>query len=309
MAKYRILSLDGGGIRGLLTTVLLERLVGEAPGWLEKTDLIAGTSTGGIIAIGLAFGLSTSSLRQMYYEKGPLIFHDTLLDDLLDLGGWVGAEYSNTNLRKLVTDILGDTRLEDLETKVLIPTFDLDNQKPNPQNRSWAPKFFHNFSGPDSDGDRKAADVALYTTAAPTFFPSVDGYIDGGVAANNPSMAALAQTQDTRAYIENRPTLDEIVLLSIGTGITHHRIEERMLDWGKWQWVRPLIDIMVDGVMGIADFQCRQMLRNRYHRIAPFLPPEQSIDLDEWQKRDILVEIGQHFDLQKTTQWIDKHWR
>ncbi|RMF65346.1 MAG: hypothetical protein D6746_00605, partial [Bacteroidetes bacterium] len=177
MAIYRILSLDGGGIRGLLSAVVLEQLDAACPGWRDRIDLIAGTSTGGILALGLAFGLTPTDLRVLYYDKGGDIFHDTLLDDLHDLGRAIGAEYDNRYLRRELERIFGDTPLGKLRKKVLIPAFDLDNEDPDPEKRTWKPKFFHNFGGRDSDADVRVVDVALYTSAAPTYFPSVDGYI------------------------------------------------------------------------------------------------------------------------------------
>ena len=96
--------------------------------------------------------------------------------------------------------------------------------------------------------------VVHYPSAAPTFFPAVDGYIDGGVFANNPSMAALSQTQDHRA-LKTPPRHDRIALLSIGTGTSLMRIERKNLDWGQAQWIKPLLNIMMDGVMGVADYQ------------------------------------------------------
>ena len=79
MSSYRILSLDGGGIRGLLTTILLQRIGEklESDSWLQKTDLLAGTSTGGLIALGLAKGLSLPELRSLYEDKGDQIFDDS----------------------------------------------------------------------------------------------------------------------------------------------------------------------------------------------------------------------------------------
>ena len=77
----RILSFDGGGIRGLLSLVVLERLDAEVPGWLDSVDLLAGTSTGGTIALGLAHGVPVPTLRALYEDKGPKIFDDSWLDD------------------------------------------------------------------------------------------------------------------------------------------------------------------------------------------------------------------------------------
>ena len=252
MAKFRILSIDGGGVRGLLVAVLLQQLDERAPGWRDRADLLAGTSTGGIIALALAKGLTPTDLRILYYEKSPRIFGDSFLDDIRDLGRVVGAEFSNRDLRQEVEAVFGATRLQDLGKRVLISAFDLDNEDPDPNKRSWKPKFFHNFPGSDTDGPLRAADVALYTSAAPTYFPSVDGFVDGGVAANNPSMAALAQSQDERARIPQRPSLADISLLSIGTGRSLSRITGKRHDWGYAQWAKPLLRLMFDAVSGIA---------------------------------------------------------
>ncbi|MCH5374468.1 MAG: patatin-like phospholipase family protein, partial [Planctomycetes bacterium] len=196
---------------------------------------------------------------------------DAWLDNLLDLGQVAGADYDNKNLRSEVKKIWDKTLLKDLKKKVLIASFDLDNEDPDPEKRAWKPKFFHNFPGNDSDGDLEVYLIALYSSAAPTYFPSVDGYVDGGVVANNPSMAALAQVLDSRAKIKERPGLDDIVLLSVGTGQLPYFIKGTRLDWGFAQWAKPIISLMMDGSMGVADYQCQQLLGKHYHRISPAL--------------------------------------
>lgn len=314
MARYRILSLDGGGIRGLLSIVMLQELEKEVPGWLNEVDLIAGTSTGGIIAIGLAYGLTLTELRHLYYEKGPIIFEDSPWDDLRDLFGLRGAQYGTENLRGEVERILQETRLGELKKKVLISAFDMHD----PEDGTWKPKFFHNFEGPDSDGDELAYEVALYTSAAPTYFPWADRYIDGGVVANNPSMAALSQTRDERNAPGNfrdgrRPILEEVRLLSVGTGAIPHHVEGKNRDWGYLQWVKwgnqkPIIDIVLQGVAGVADYHCQQILGNeRYRRISPVLA--RPIGLDDWQARDELIRIAEdEVDLREVTVWLENAW-
>ena len=88
MTAYRVVSIDGGGIRGLVTTILLQRIVATPglEGFLDSTDLIAGTSTGGILALGIAHQLGLDRIREVYVNKGPKIFDDSWLDDLIDLG-------------------------------------------------------------------------------------------------------------------------------------------------------------------------------------------------------------------------------
>ena len=304
MVSYRILSIDGGGVRGLLVSVLLEQLDERVPGWRNKIDLLAGTSTGGIIALGLAKGLEPSDLRDLYYTESPEIF-DSQWYELRERWPVIRAKYSNSDLREQLSEILGDTLLKNLKKKVLITSFDLDDE----DSGHWKPKFFHNFSGIDTDGSRRAVDVALYTSAAPTYFPTADRYIDGGVVANNPSMAALAQTQDNRATIENRPGLKDIALLSIGTGSMPRSIGGTDHDWGFTMWAPNLLRVMFDGLSGVPHYQCSQILGERYHRLDHELTAD--IELDDWTARDELVRIGEiemEEAVDETAEWISNTW-
>jgi len=194
MSSYRVLSLDGGGIRGLITAILLERMEEAHPRFLSYVDLFAGTSTGGLLALGLASGMAPKEIRSLYEEMGKQVFSNSFLDDVLDLGSLIGAEYGIGPLKRALEHRFGDMRLGDLPKKVLVSSFDLDNC-PQDKNRlrTWKAKFFHNYPGLDSDGDQKVVDVALRTSNAPTYFPIYQGYVDGGVVANNPSVCAMAQ--------------------------------------------------------------------------------------------------------------------
>jgi patatin-like phospholipase/acyl hydrolase len=106
-AAYRILGVDGGGIRGLYAAVLLDRLTREVPTLVDGVDLVAGTSTGGIIALGLALGLAPADLVALYRDRAKEIFDDSWLDDLKDLGGLTGADYDNDKLKTLLEDVFG----------------------------------------------------------------------------------------------------------------------------------------------------------------------------------------------------------
>jgi patatin-like phospholipase/acyl hydrolase len=309
MATYRILSIDGGGIRGIVTTVLMQRLE-QTPGlegFLDDVDLIAGTSTGGLLALGLGRGLDLAQIRDLYVDDGPKIFDDSWLDDLLDLGRLRGADYKIGPMRRVFKRVLGeDTTLGELRKRVLITAFDMDNEDADEFKRTWKPKLFHNFPGAGNDRHELAYKVGMYTAAAPTYFPSVDGYIDGGVYANNPAMCALAQSQDPR--YRPTPDLDEVVLLSLGTGTSLYFIRGKRLDWGYAQWIKPLISLMLDGISGIADYQCDQMLRERYHRLAPIFPPDVSIPMDGVKKIPYMVQFAEDLDLRPTVRWLKRHW-
>ena len=308
MATYRVLSIDGGGIRGLITTILLQRLVAEEglERLLDSVDLIAGTSTGGLLALGIAHGLDVQDIRDLYVEKGPQIFDDSWFDNLVDLGKLRGADYDSKPLRRALKELLGDTTLGKLKKRVLITSFDLDNEDPDPRKRSWKPKLFHNFPGEGNDRDQLAYKVGMYTSAAPTYFPSVDGFVDGGVYAGNPSMCALAQTQDGR--YEPTPDLDEIVLLSLGTGTSLEYITGRTHDWGYAQWAIPLVSLMLDATLGVPDYQCRQMLRDRYHRLAPVFPPGTTIPMDDVKKIPYMIDFAEAVPLDDTITWLKEFW-
>jgi patatin-like phospholipase/acyl hydrolase len=306
MAKYRVVSIDGGGIRGIITTVLLQRIV-ATPGlenFLDSIDLIAGTSTGGLLALGIAQQLDLSKIRDVYVEKGSKIFDDSWLDDLVDLGKLRGADYDIKPLRRELKRLFGDATLGQLRKRVLISAFDLDDE--DPVDRTWKPKLFHNFPGPNNDRASLAVDVGLYTSAAPTYFPSVDGYIDGGVYASNPAMCALAQTQDSR--YSPTPSLDDVLLLSLGTGTSLQYITGKSHDWGYAQWVKPLISLMLDGTAGIADYQCRQMLRESYHRLAPVFPVGVSVPMDDIDKIPYMVEFAEALPIDETINWLTQTW-
>jgi patatin-like phospholipase/acyl hydrolase len=308
MAKYHILSLDGGGLRGLITVILLQRLnaVPGLKGWIKSVDLVAGTSTGGLLALAIAKGLDLQTLRDLYQDKGAKIFDDSWFDDVVDLGSIIGAQYNNRNLARELTHIIGNTTLGDLPGRVLVTTFDLDNEDPDPQKRTWKPKLFHNIPGSDNDADTLAYKAALYTSAAPTYFPAVDGYVDGGVFANNPSMCALAQTQDSRN--SQCPPLSEVVLLSVGTGTPLTYIKGKNLDWGLAQWAKPLISVMMDGVNGIADYQCKRILGSHYHRLAPKFPPGVVIPLDAVKRVPDMIDFANNLPLDDTVAWMKTQW-
>lgn len=306
MPGYRVVSIDGGGIRGIVTTILLQRIVAE-PGFekvLDRTDFFAGTSTGGLLALALAHGIPLDTIRDTYVRRGPKIFDDSWLDDLVDLGKLRGADYSIKNLRKVTRDLFGDTTLGQLRRRVLVTAFDLDNG--DTTHRTWKPKLFHNFPGKDNDRAQLARDVALYTAAAPTYFPSVDGYIDGGVYASNPAMCALAQTRDRR-YAPT-PGLDEVRLLSLGTGTSLQYIRGQVKNWGYAQWLKPLVSLMLDGTAGIADYQCRQILGDRYSRLAPEFPQGVKIPMDGVKKIPWMIDFAKHVDLGPTLAWLEETW-
>ena len=309
MAYYRILSLDGGGIRGLLTAILLERLEMAHPGIVAQTDLIAGTSIGGILALSLAAGFSAAAVTRSLEASGTAVFSPTSTSDER-IPGETAALYANDALKAALTMLFGDRTLADLSKKVLIAAFDLDSQAQGGLGRfrTWKPKFFHNFPGPGSDGGEKVVDVALRTSAAPVYFPIYQGYVDGGVVAKNPAMCALAQAIDAGS---GGQSLADIVLLSIGTGQNAHFLAldaDDDGDWGMAQWSvdTRLLNVTWGNDVSLVDFQCGRFLGDRYHRLDPVL--SESIHLDDFAQLRRLVAVARQEDLAPTVQWLHRYF-
>ncbi len=302
-ATYHILAMDGGGVRGVLTATLLERLEAAHPGFLDHVELFAGTSTGGLLALGLAAGMTPTQAREMYENYSRVVFARSLWDKILRLGNLIGAKYSNAALKKALTDQFGELTLEDLPHRVVIAAFQLDNHASQSEQRSWKPKFFHNYPGPDSDGAQKVIDVAMATAAAPTYFPVYGDYIDGGVVAGNPSMCALAQALQPAT---GGQVISDLALLSVSTGHNPNYLSAPNADWGLIQWAPHLVDLMLEGDAGTADYQCRQILDGAYYRLNPLLP--KPVDMDGVDDIQLLRDVATQEDITAAIQWIEQYF-
>lgn len=310
---YRMLSFDGGGLRGLVTIGIMRR-IGSAlqdPLWYRKADLYAGTSTGGIIALGLAAGIPLSDVETLYREHGSRIFNRTSWWYASSLRRTLHCGYRNTALRSRLGRLFGEKRLEELEKAVVIPAFLLDdagtNGFPTHSQPHWKPKIFHNLAGGDQDHGL-CRDIALYTSSAPTYLPSAGSYIDGGVFANNPAMCAVAQMLDPRNadVLETR----NLTMLSMGSGLVPGRITGQNLTWGILRWAPKLLTVLFDGNEGVVDYQCRQILgRTHYQRIQLQLDKRTSLDNARAIPRmNTLVNQVSDDQVESWAAWIDRYW-
>jgi uncharacterized protein len=215
---FRILSLDGGGIRGIFPAAFLAKLQEQLEHPIgHYFDLIAGTSTGGIIAIALGLGLTAAEILHLYEERGPAIFdqqHGSLENwfrqQIRGLRHWFGTKYEAGELRAALISVLGTRSIGESRTRLLIPSWHPTLERVYIYKTAHHPRF-------ENDYKQLAIDAALATAAAPTFLPphrtndDVD-LIDGGVWANNPIGAAVIEAVGILKW-----PADQLKILSIGT--------------------------------------------------------------------------------------------
>ena len=182
LESRRILSIDGGGLRGVMSADLLARLEGMLEGKLrDNFDFMIGTSTGAIIAAAVALGRSAESIRDLYIEEAFGIFKKRPFGS-----GLFRPKYSPAGLLRALNAEFGELRMQDAPG-LMVPVYSLTNSKSDVL-KSWSPRA----------QDLRIVDVLMATTAAPTFFPAheIPGYgvcVDGGLVANNPSVLAIAE--------------------------------------------------------------------------------------------------------------------
>jgi predicted acylesterase/phospholipase RssA len=319
-------------VRGLLTALVLKELDRARPGLLQRVDLFAGTSTGGLIALALAGGLGIDRVISLYKTKAAQIFtpytpdlgvvsrtalkrvaeaignHGGADDEPgeIQLNDLVAVKYTNEGLRQAVmAEFPTNPLLTGLAKSLLVTTLQLDDPK-----RGWRPVTLHNLRPADGPGARThVVEAAMCTTAAPTYFEPFKhaelGYcVDGGVFANNPGGLAVA------AAVRAGKRVDEIVLLSAGTGalVARYPFEKRGLTprrLGILSWVAPkayrhhqipalpLAAAMFDGTSASDRLVCEGFLQDRYQRVQPNLT--ELIDMDDADAAHRLEAEAQRF--------------
>lgn len=284
----RILSLDGGGVRGALSARILQKMEESFP-YIRKVDLLTGTSTGGIIALCLASGMHVSSIVELYLEHTSEIFKGRPLR----FGGW-RAKYDNKALKSILIKYLGDITMMELNRKVLIPTFDLSSELRVNGVPRWGARFFHNFED-SRDMHWKVVDVAMATAAAPVFLPTYLGFADGGLAANNPTMCAVAK------LLKEGTPLQKIEALSIGAGVYPKSIEGDRHDWGIVRWGTKIIQAFMDASATTVDYHCRQILGRNYLRVD--IPMRYAVGIDDHGSVPDIVHIAAEHPIDNYIRW------
>lgn len=308
---YRILSIDGGGTRGILPAVILDCIhkdFGKTPA--DLFDMYAGTSTGGIICLGLAAGLEPEKLVDLYLNESKNIFHESFFDRLSGLDEHLRANYQNRRFKKILEEIFGNKTLADLHQdphfgkkgkEVMVCSFDLSPEREADRNCNYRPVIYH--SSFIRDRQETLVDLALRTSAGPTYFPVYQKkFIDGGIAINNPAMAAVAYAvndseakgDDKGKYLENgykglQKDLKNLRVFSLSTGTSNlNRIEESKVgagNWGNIQWIKYLPELLTESNVQSTIYYVKNILGNdRLLRLDPDFNDQELAHKSLWNK-------------------------
>lgn len=234
---FKILAIDGGGIKGLYSAKILENFENRFNCHIaDYFDLICGTSTGGLIALGLSLKIPVSDISNLYYEGGKQIFPqwNGFLSSLKQI--LLRSKYDNTQLKRALQEIFGERTLVDSHCLLCIPAFSLTDGRP------FIFKYDHTEGSLRRDNRTRYVDIALATSAAPAYLPivTIDTYhgkqfIDGGIYANNPSLVGVMEA--LRYFVGNGKRFQKLMVMSIGSlepnpgrkfVSKHHR---SFLDW------------------------------------------------------------------------------
>lgn len=294
--SFRILCLDGGGIRGVMPARILQKVEQQLGSPLKNHfDLIAGTSTGSILAVGIALGKSPDELLNLYSQKGLRIFPYQSLKSpkrlpLIFQYGLSAPKFSDEGLIAALQEEFGEQKLADItpdpdKLKVLIPSYDTIGRDPIVF-KSWCHQQWY--------AKVPLWEICVSSASAPTYFPAhrieqngrVYSLIDGGVCANNPVSCAVAEAIKLLRLSQNKSSgevIDQIKVISIGTGDPASPIPwEQVRGWGLVQWGLRIADVFMDAPPDIHRYVAEQILcdsendaQSRYIRLQ--LPLKQPL--------------------------------
>lgn len=312
MEEIKVLSLDGGGVRGYLTAMLLENAekeLNQQDG--TKTplgayfDLIAGTSTGAIIAGLLAIGVTASEIRAIYERDMPYIFSSDMERNILQR--LVETKYSKANLEQRANEYFGQKTFRDVKTHLVVTSVDITNMTPRFHKSAYNQRYY-----PRSD--ELLASAILASASAPAYFPvqehlKYSSYlVDGGVVANNPALVALIESF---SFGDESYKDAKIKLLSVGTGrISELPYKVESLTNTSLGWINPmdgppLVEILMHAQASLVNDQIMPLVEKlnkevSYRRINPELNFQ--LNLDDAKHIDLLKNVA---DLnEEDTNWI-----
>eukprot|EP00045_Choanoeca_perplexa_P015363 m.191938 g.191938 ORF g.191938 m.191938 type:complete len:409 (+) comp16961_c1_seq5:1725-2951(+) len=311
----RILSLDGGGVRGAYSAQLLTRLEERLPGLTDNVDVVAGTSTGVMLGGLLAMGYNASQAQQIFNRGAVAIFR---------ISPWwreynpFTSVYDGKWKEHCFDTIAGQSRLSVCTSYLLctafrthVPGEDTCTGTNYYQSKShWHPDVITNLPiGPEQHAVQSHMDlplrkIGMLATAAPTWFPAYDGFIDGAMFANNPALEALIRVMAIRPDVP----LSNIAVLSLGTGLFPNSIcfDRHTAHWGIVQWAAYIIDLIFDSTRDATEFNMTMLLRERFHRVQGALTDLVPLGDGRQHRLDNLMSDANDVDLEPTVAFLEQ---
>jgi len=288
----RVLSIDGGGIRGIIPAMLLAEMERRtAKPASQLFDLVAGTSTGGILAMGIVTpgadgkpAFAAADGVGIYEDLGPSIFSRSKRDVVHSLGGVLHERYHADGLTSILQETFGRLRLSDALTDVLLASYEISRSE------TWL--FRSRQAKEDPAYDFLMWEAVRATTAAPTFFEpfqvndpigQTHVFVDGAIYANSPGLLAFGEIE--RHYFGN-----DLVVASLGAGgMTKHFDYDEVRDWGAAHWARPMLEMVLDGAAETGERVMGELLGpERYFRFQQELT-EASFSLDNVKPANMMA--------------------
>ncbi|MHA2043390.1 MAG: patatin-like phospholipase family protein [Candidatus Thorarchaeota archaeon] len=267
MRTYRILSIDGGGIKGIMPIMWLIELEKQVGPLKDHFDLMAGTSVGSVITCGLAMGLSAKEILYLFEKDIRKAFPPLWKRWRHKLCNPLGSIYPASGINGLLEDVFGDMKYGDLESHLMSISYDLTN---------GTPAIFCNHGNPNL----LIKDVCRASSAAPVFFPphTFDNktYIDGAIVANNPAAFCLPIYLKERVSKESRP-----FIVSMGTGSPDYNHSSKELEnWSQLDWLSNILRIVFDGTSDAHDhiLATNHKIEHYYRFQTPLILPSGAID-------------------------------
>jgi patatin-like phospholipase/acyl hydrolase len=286
VARFRILSLDGGGINGTFTASVLthlEELTGKR--LAEHFDLLTGTSTGGIIALGLGLNIAPRRILDFYLDRGPELFPTSAAVRLVHgLRHLFRHKYSQAPLRRSLSEMLEDRRLGESTCRLVIPSYDCNAGRVQLFKTAHEPRLIRDYR-------TRAVDIAMATAAAPTYYPpftAPDGqaFLDGGIWANCPIVVGLLEA----VFVLHAPPTD-VEVLSIGTTDAPFDVAKRKRAGGFLSWNRQLMTLLLQAQYDGALAQAQLVTGQRTLRIDVTTRPGR-FTLDDASRIEELSGLG-----------------
>jgi patatin-like phospholipase/acyl hydrolase len=285
---FRILSLDGGGIKGVFTASFLNSIEEMSGGSIaDYFDLITGTSTGGIIAVALGMGLPCGEILKFYRDRGPVIFPSTGAHRRLrqTMRRFVVGKHDHEVLATELRSVFGDQKLGESRCRLVIPAFNASSGMIHLFKTAHDERFRQDYK-------RTCVDVLMAAVAAPTYFRphrTEDGsvFIDGGVWAGNPALVGVLE-----ALRQFRVLPGDIDLLSIGTTEEpFHLSRGRRLTSGMIQWARGILPLFMQAQTDAAMKQAALLLDRAPLRVSPVVAPKR-FSIDDTRRIQELCALG-----------------